>query len=141
MTTPQSVTYYLDSLDENVEEINLSQKGLTVFPDLSRFTNLIKLDCNFNQIKKINKLPKKLEILCCAFNQIEQLNNLPKKLIKLDCSFNKIKELKNLPKKLKELYYTNNQIRECIPDVVMGHLAAFQVEAVQFVINNDGKQS
>ena len=31
MTTPQSVTYYLDSLDENVEEINLSQKGLTVF--------------------------------------------------------------------------------------------------------------
>ena len=32
----------------------------------------------------------------------------------------------------------SNQIRERIPDTVMGHLAAFQVEAVQFVINNDG---
>lgn len=32
----------------------------------------------------------------------------------------------------------SNQIRESMPVSVMGHLAAFQVEAVQFVINNDG---
>ena len=32
----------------------------------------------------------------------------------------------------------SNQIRERIPGNVMQHLAAFQVEAVQFVINNDG---
>ena len=127
-----SVIDYLNSLNVNVKEINLSNKELTVLPDLSRFTNLKKLDCSFNKIKKINNLPEGLENLYCENNQIKELNNFPKglkvlvchnnKIKKLDnlpegfeglgCSYNEIQELNNLPNKLGILNCENNQIKE-----------------------------
>ncbi len=83
-----SVIDYLNSLNVNVKEINLSNKELTVLPDLSRFTNLKKLDCSFNKIKKINNLPEGLENLYCENNQIKELNNIPKSLFVLCCTNN-----------------------------------------------------
>jgi hypothetical protein len=52
---------YLNSLDENITELNLSFKNLTIFPDLSRFTKLIKLICSWNQFTSLpDNLPNSL---------------------------------------------------------------------------------
>ena len=118
MDIPQNVINYLNSLDIDVEVIDLSHKGLTVLPNLSKFTNLTKLFCYNNQIEKLDKLPDTLKKLYCDHNKIQKLNNLPNKLQGLDCSNNLIQELNNLPKGLIQLYCDHNQIQELnnLPD-------------------------
>lgn len=87
MNIPQTVKDYLDSLDENVEIMNLINNELTYLPDLSRFKNLKRLVCSYNKIKKLDILPKGLIQLYCSDNQIQELNNIPEPLI-LDCRYN-----------------------------------------------------
>jgi hypothetical protein len=130
MDMPQYVIDYLDSLDENVEEINLSKRRLKRLPNLSKFTNVKELYCYNNQIKvldklpdglkelycynntikELNNLPNKLQVMLCSNNQIQELNNLPDGLIELNCSHNQIQELNNLPRRLEVLYCNENPL-------------------------------
>ncbi len=41
---------YLNSLPEDIEVINISEKNLTYIPSLERFRKLKELDCTFNQL-------------------------------------------------------------------------------------------
>ena len=49
--------------DYSVEELDFSDKGITELPDLTRYKNLKKLNCSFNEITYLDNLPLTLEIL------------------------------------------------------------------------------
>jgi len=51
-----NVEEYLNSLPDTITEINLSQKGITYIPDLSRFKNLEGLYCNWNNLTSLPKI-------------------------------------------------------------------------------------
>jgi len=70
---------------ENITELDLSNKGLNELPDLSKYTNLIKLNCSCNNIVALDNLPPGLQKLYCAGNNIVALDNLPQGLQILDC--------------------------------------------------------
>jgi Leucine-rich repeat (LRR) protein len=55
---------------ENITELDLSNKGLNELPDLSKYTNLIKLDCYYNNIVALDNLPPGLQKLDCQGNAI-----------------------------------------------------------------------
>jgi Leucine-rich repeat (LRR) protein len=65
---PFDVEYYLTEFPDNTTFIDLSNKHLKILPDLSRFTNLQRLDCKFNRFTHLNNLPKTLTILNCSHN-------------------------------------------------------------------------
>jgi Leucine-rich repeat (LRR) protein len=76
MNTNQNINYYLNSLDKNITELNISYRHLITFPDVSSFTKLKKIDCSNNNIIFILSmfLPTNLEYLDCSFNK---LNHIP----------------------------------------------------------------
>ena len=59
--------------DPDITEIDLSGNDLTVCPDLSRYTKLIKLDIGYNELTKLDNLPPNLKILDCYENKIKEL--------------------------------------------------------------------
>ena len=85
---PFDLDTYLNSLPDDTSVIDVSNKGLKNLPDLSRFKNLIKLDCSVNQLISLPPLNEKLEILCCYNNRLTSIPPLNKNLKKLDCSSN-----------------------------------------------------
>jgi Leucine-rich repeat (LRR) protein len=103
---------YIDSLDDSITELNLYDKQLTCLPDLSKFKQLTKLDCGYNQITELNNLPNSITILYCSNNQITELNNLANSITTLDCYNNQITELNNLANSITTLHCYNNQITE-----------------------------
>ena len=94
-------------IDYSIEVLDLSNKNLTVLPDLSKYTKLKVLKCFGNQLTSLDNLPPGLLELYCGYNEITSLNNLPPRLQKLDCSYNKITSLDNLPPGLQILNYEN----------------------------------
>jgi Leucine-rich repeat (LRR) protein len=101
---------FLNSLPIDIKILDLSNKNLTILPDLTKFTNLVKLYFHNNQIKELNNLPNTLQELDCSSNSITELNNLPNTLQGLNCSNNQIIKLNNLPNTLQGLNCSNNQI-------------------------------
>ena len=55
------MTYY------TIEELDLSKQGLTELPDLTKYTNLKKLDCSWNQLTHLDNLPINLTTLYRMF--------------------------------------------------------------------------
>jgi hypothetical protein len=115
---------YLDSLPEDIEEINVAFKNIT-YLDVTRFKKLNVLFCNYNDLTSL-KLNENLKKLYCNNNKLTSLqlnekletvhcnNNvltsliLNEKLKKLNCSNNQLTTLQ-LNKNLQELYCCNNQ--------------------------------
>ena len=104
MSEPVDVDY------ASITSLDLSNQQLDVLPDLSMYINLIKLNCNCNNLTALDNLPPNLKSLCCCYNQITLLDNLPSSLLELYCYDNKLISLDNLPPNLLELYCYNNQI-------------------------------
>ena len=96
----------MDSLPEDIEEIDVSGKGLT-YLDVTRFKNLKKLVCVNNQLTSLH-LNENLQELHCAFNQLTSLH-LNENLQELHCSFNQLTSL-HLNEKLKHLYCSSNRL-------------------------------
>jgi Leucine-rich repeat (LRR) protein len=55
--------------------LDISYKGLTELPDLSKYINLQKLDCSRNQLTSLDNLPSTLTGLDCRDNQLISLDN------------------------------------------------------------------
>jgi Leucine-rich repeat (LRR) protein len=105
-----NIEYYLNSLPEDIKEIDVSYKNLTYLPDLSRFKNLERLCCDYNRLTSLPKLNKNLKRLYCCDNQLTSLPPLNEKLQMLSCSSNQLTMLPVLNKNLKRLYCFNNQL-------------------------------
>ncbi len=103
----------LEPFDSNITKLNISESNIEGILDLSKFTQLEFLNCEFNSITSIINFPPTLKKLYCGNNHIETLDNLQHKsctilLEYLNCEFNKIKQLDNLPNSLAYLDCSKN---------------------------------
>ena len=48
--TEFNIEIYLNSLPDDITIININNKNITYLPDLTRFKNLIELDCINNKL-------------------------------------------------------------------------------------------
>ena len=97
---------YLNSLPEDIEEIDVSHKGITSL-DVTRFKNLKILHCEYNRLTSLH-LNDNLEKLCCSVNQLTSLH-LNEKLERLSCFNNQLTSL-HLNENLKFAYCLSNQL-------------------------------
>ena len=111
----------------DITELCIKKMKIKGILDLSRFTNLMVLNCSQNSITSIINIPDTLydldcyknEIthldlptnlidLNCGRNKLSYLNCIPSKLIKLNCCYNRIQNLRNIPETLKEINYLSD---------------------------------
>jgi hypothetical protein len=97
-----NIETYLDSLPYDIEEIDVSNRDITVL-DVSKFKNLKKLNCNNNQLTSL-QLNENLVTLFCSNNQLTSLH-LNDNLQELHCHTNQLTSL-HLNKNLKTLNTT-----------------------------------
>ena len=97
------IVSYLNSLPDNTNFIDVSNKGITYLPDLTRFKNLEKFSCSHNKLTSLPTLPQNLQILYCDCNNLTSLPTLPQNLKTLDCKRNQLISLQTLPQDLEEL--------------------------------------
>jgi Leucine-rich repeat (LRR) protein len=105
-----NVEEYLNSLPDNIIEIDLSNKGITSIPDLSRFINLQQLDCSYNKLITLPKLNSTLQQLDCSHNDLSSLPELNINLLHLDCSDNNLTSLPELNENLYQLVCSDNNL-------------------------------
>jgi hypothetical protein len=90
---------YLNSLPHDIAVIYLFNKGITYLPELTRFTELTELHCNFNELTCLPDLPKRLRVLECTNNKLTSLPELPNNL-----------EILKLYKLNKFIYFNRNSL-------------------------------
>jgi Leucine-rich repeat (LRR) protein len=110
-----NIEEYLNLLPLDTTEINVSRKGLTYLPDLSRFKQLTHLYCSDNQLTWLPHLNNNLTHLNCSSNQLTGLPPLNNTLTRLYCSSNPLTELPPLNNTLTHLSCCHNQLTELPP--------------------------
>jgi len=123
---------YLDSLPEDTEEINVSNKDISSL-DVRRFRKLKILNCSNNQLtilqfnenleqlncsyNRLTNLPinENLKILNCTNNYLTILPPLNKQLEIIDCSINRLTTLPALNENLEKLWCNYNQLTTLPP--------------------------
>ena len=108
--TAFNIEKYIDSLPENIETINISDRGLTYLPSLQRFYNLQHLICNNNQLTSLPELNHTLITLTCSYNKLTYLPELNDALTELICYNNQLTSLPKLNNSLQILYCSANQL-------------------------------
>ena len=106
---------FLNLLPLDTTKINVSNKGLTYLPDLSRFKQLTHLYCYHNKLTSLPPLNDNLKFLYCDFNQLTELPPLNNTLTYLFCSYNPLTELPPLNNTLTHLSCDFNQLTELPP--------------------------
>ena len=101
---------YFNSLPNNIVSLDISFKGITSLPDLTRFKNLQELYCHNNKLTSLPTLPENLKTLLCSHNKLTLLPSLPQNLKTLYCSDNQLIFLPTLPQNLKLLYCSANEL-------------------------------
>ncbi len=108
--TEFNIEKYLDSLPEDITELNVSGKNLTYLPDLSRFKNLQELCCASNNLTYLPKLNENLKHLSCSDNKLISLPKFNERLEKVWCRHNKLTLLPELNKELIYMNWDNNDL-------------------------------
>jgi Leucine-rich repeat (LRR) protein len=118
----------LDNIQNlKIFEIDLSNRGLTILPDLTIYPNLKKLNCSFNQLISLNGIPDWVEEIDCSSNRLSQLPEvLPSQLRKFNCFLNSISELPSkLPNGLIYLNCMSNWLTKVPDDILPSSLLYF----------------
>jgi len=110
MTSSIEINRYLNSLFETVSNIDVGFWNIKSLPDLTRFKNLKKINCYYNELTSLPTLPQNLQELHCYDNELTSLPTLPQNLQKLSCCNNHLSSLPTLPENVKYLYCTNNRL-------------------------------
>ena len=103
---------YINSLPLSTCLIDVSYKGLTYLPDLSRFKQLRHLNCSFNKLTWLPPLNNTLTHLDCSDNKLTELPPLNENLTHLVCNNNNLTWLPRLNNNLITLNCTDNQLTE-----------------------------
>ena len=106
------------TISKCVRVLDLSNKGLTELPDLSKLINISELNCSNNQLTSITSFPPNVIVINCSNNQLTSLPSFPlgvKPHFKINCSNNKLTSLPTLPFGISELNCSNNQLTS-LPD-------------------------
>ena len=64
---------YLNSVSDDILTLDISYKGITYLPDLTRLVNLKTLYCSDNQLTSLPSLPHNLKKLYCSDNPIDKI--------------------------------------------------------------------
>jgi hypothetical protein len=107
-----NIEEYLNSLPENTETINVSNKNLTYIPSLKQFTHWISLRCDCNNLTQLPELNSSLRDLHCDNNQLTQLPQLNSSLQYLFCYNNQLTQLPQFNSSLRQLNCFNNQLTQ-----------------------------
>ena len=147
-----AIKTYLNSLSDDITTLDISGKSITSLPDLTRFKNLEKFNCSYNQLTSLtlpqnlkildcdnNKLtsltlPQNLEVLNCYHNQLTSLT-LPQNLEIVHCNNNKLTSL-TLPQNLQVLYCSNNQLTSLTLQQNLRELDYYN-NPIYEIVNND----
>ncbi len=107
---------YLESFSHDVETIDLTGFGIVGVLDLSKFTNLKKLTCEYNDISIITSIPFSIEYINCEHCRMDaiHINHQHFNLKKLYCCYNRLTSLNNLPDSIETLGCENNELTELI---------------------------
>jgi len=65
------------TISKCVSELDLSNKGLTELPDLSKLIHITSLNCSNNQLTYITNFPPNITSLNCSNNQLTSLPSFP----------------------------------------------------------------
>lgn len=84
----------LSQFTENTTIIDITNKNIVGILDLSKFTQLSKLDCSYNLITQLIDLPPSLKCLYCHNNNINRLIDIPTGLLLFKWHSNPVEELK-----------------------------------------------
>jgi Leucine-rich repeat (LRR) protein len=84
---PFDIDYYLSEFEDNITFLDLSNKHLKILPDLSRFTHLRRLDCQFNRLIHLQHLPISLIVLNCSHNRLHRPKRKMRQNIFMICIF------------------------------------------------------
>jgi Leucine-rich repeat (LRR) protein len=96
-----SITYNID--DENTIK-------LKSFDTIIDYDKVVYLDCGYNKLTSLPKLPNLLQELYCECNQLSELPELPNSLHTLWCSSNQLTSLPELPNSLHTLWCYYNKL-------------------------------
>ena len=110
-----NIEEYLNLLPLDTTEIDVSRRGLTYLPDLSRFKQLTHLNCSYNYLRELPPLNNKLTHLYCSDNHLTWLPHLNNNLTHLNCSSNQLTWLPPLNNTLIQLDCSGNKLTELPP--------------------------
>ena len=63
-----NIEKYINSLPDDIQIIDLSERQLTYLPDLSRFKQLKQLNCSYNKLTSLPDLNKNLYYISIIIN-------------------------------------------------------------------------
>jgi hypothetical protein len=99
-------------MNEGENEINFCDKYLRVIPYVN-FTTLTKFECRNNFLTSLDiDLPQSLVYLDCSYNMIETLTRIPCNLEVLKCNNNSLVEIDTLPISIEILNCSNNKLKK-----------------------------
>lgn len=93
---------------ERAWSLNLAYKNIVNLDGVQYFDGLELLDCSYNVLTTLPKLPKGLINLNCEGNALKKLPALPNTLVTLNCTDNALTELPTLPIGLYQLFGSKN---------------------------------
>ena len=79
---------YIDYLNEDVDEIHLTNAHIVRLPDLFKFKSITTLKISNNHLLYLPTLPITLIELDCSYNKLSVLPILPDGLEVLNCAHN-----------------------------------------------------
>jgi Leucine-rich repeat (LRR) protein len=85
----------------------------TSFDSISKYDNIVILECSNNRLTSLPKLPNSVKRLLCSYNQITSLPELYNSVEFITCYYNKLKILPELPNSL-NIYCKYNQFIKTI---------------------------
>ncbi len=106
--TAFNIENYINSLPDDIEFINICNRGITYLPSLNRFYRLKKLNCSYNNLTSLPELNDSLQVLDCSRNELTSLPKLNNNLIHLDCCLNNLTVLPKLNNNLAILLCSYN---------------------------------
>ena len=88
-------------------KLEMVKQNLRIFPSI-RFSQLVQLNCSYNELIELPPLPDTLKTLYCCSNQLKTFPKLPD-LIRLSCAMNQLTSL-DLPDSIEHVYCRSNQL-------------------------------
>ncbi|HTA61688.1 MAG TPA: leucine-rich repeat domain-containing protein, partial [Bacteroidia bacterium] len=103
----------MDTTSASVTSLNSIVVGgdsISNLTGLQYFDLLTSLDCSYNNLTNLPKLPNSLTYLYCYYNQLGSLPALPNSIYVLGCNYNQLTNLPVLPNLIEQINCSGNHL-------------------------------
>jgi Leucine-rich repeat (LRR) protein len=80
------------------------------FKKINDYDKVVYMDCSYNRLTSLPKLPNSLQTLWCQNNQLTSLPKLPNSFQTLWCQHNQLTSFPEFPNSLQKLFCWDNQL-------------------------------